>query len=94
MSPRLIANVKCRIITENRLPVVRHADVVQLFQHHREQRVHVSLVREVSVALLGLDNEHDVGGRRDVTTVEPQKFAFGDLRVVGHVTPVSRASVR
>lgn len=64
---------------------------MQLFQHHREQRVHVSLVREVSVALLGLDNEHDVGGRRDVTAVEPHKFAFGDLRVVGHVTPVYRA---
>lgn len=78
----------------SRLLVVCHADVVQLLDHHCEQGVHISLFREVSVALFGLDNENDVGRRRYVAAVETQKFAFVDIRVVGNVTPVAQARIK
>jgi len=63
---------------------------VQFFDHHREQGVHVLFFRKVLVALLGLDDEHDIGRRRYVATVDTQEIALGDFRVVYCVTPVAK----
>jgi len=63
---------------------------VQLFDHHREQGVHVLFLREILVALLGLDDEYDVGRRWYVATVDTQEIALGDFRVVYSVTPVAK----
>lgn len=70
------------------LLVVRHAHVVQLLDDHCEQCVHVPFFREIPVALLGLDNEYDVGRLGHLSAVETQKFAFGDFRIVARATPV------
>jgi len=63
---------------------------VQLFDHHREQGVHILFFCKVLIALLGLDDEHDVSRRRYVATVDTQEIALGDFRVVYCVTPVAK----